>query len=253
MPSPAPLVAGADRCALSIIIPVLNDAPALRRCLEALAADRGSDASIETIVVDGGNDSAAAEIARDLGAAYLNTERGRATQMNAGAAVARGEWLWFLHADCIPAAGSLAALKNLDSAARWGCFRHRIDAPSAALRVIERADNFRARWLHMPYGDQGIFVRRADFESAGRFAAVPLLEDVLLARALGKLSAPRVLRPILKSDARRWLRRGIFATTWLNWKIMWLFLVAGKSPSELAALYRSTPESSAKNNAERAL
>ena len=250
---PAPLAVSADRCALSIIIPVLNNAPTLRRCLVALAADRGSDASIETIVVDGGNDSAAAEVSREFSVTYLNAERGRAAQMNAGAAFARGEWLWFLHADCIPAAGSLAALKNLDSAARWGCFRHRIDAPSAALRVIERADNFRARWLRMPYGDQGIFVRRADFESAGRFAAVPLLEDVLLARALGKLSAPRVLLPILKSDARRWLRRGIFATTWLNWKIMWLFLVVGKSPAELAALYRSTSKSSAETSAGRAL
>jgi len=251
--SDAPSASGANGCALSIIIPVLNDASALRRSLEALAVDCGSDANIETIVIDGGNDAAASEIARGSGAAYLRAERGRATQMNAGAARARGEWLWFLHADCIPSAGSLAALKSLDAAARWGCFRHRIDAPSLALRVIERADNFRARWLRMPYGDQGLFVRRADFERVGRFATVPLLEDVLLARALGKIAAPRVLRPVLKSDARRWLQRGIFATTWLNWKIMWQFLIAGKSPSELASLYRSTPESSTATGAERPL
>lgn len=224
-------------CTLSIIIPVLNDAPALRRCLESLAAERGTDATVEILVVDGGSEAACREAAREFGAEYLNASLGRALQMNAGTAIARGSWLWFLHADCVPAPGSLAALKNLDSAALWGCFRHRIDAPPFALRVIERADNFRARWLRLPYGDQGIFVRREAFESTGRFPAVPLLEDVLLAQTLGKLAAPRVLSPIMKTDARRWLQRGIFRTTWLNWKILWLFFVTKKSPEELARIY----------------
>jgi rSAM/selenodomain-associated transferase 2 len=215
---------------------VLNDSLALRRCLDALKTQR--DASVEIIVVDGANDDACRMLSQEYDAAYLKSERGRALQMNAGAAQARGEILWFLHADCTPAVESVKALKELDAKTAWGCFRHRIDAPGISLRLIECADNFRARWLRLPYGDQGMFVRRDAFERAGKFAAVPLLEDVLLARALRRESGPRVLRPVLNSDARRWVERGVLRTTLTNWKIMWLYFFGGRSPEELAQIYR---------------
>lgn len=223
--------------AISTIIPVLNDAAALRTCLAALRKCAHSE-HIQIIVADGGASTECRAFADEFGARYIACERGRARQMNHGAALALGKWLWFLHADCIPDAASLGAILDLDTHAFWGCFKHRIDAPGIALRVIEAADNLRARTVGLPYGDQGIFVQANVFRGLGGYACVPFLEDVLLARRLNEISAPRVLKPILKTDARRWLSRGVVRTTLTNWRIMFAYLALGKTPEELAAWYR---------------
>lgn len=222
---------------VSTVIPVLNDAEALRRCLGALRNCLHSGQN-QIIVADGGASAECRAVAIEFCAEYVSSECGRALQMNRGAEIARGEWLWFLHADGVPAAESIAAIWDLDDQTLWGCFRHRIDAPSRWFRVIEAADNLRARVAGLPYGDQGIFVRADVFRSLGGFDSVPLLEDVLLAQRLGELAAPRVLKPILKTDARRWLRKGILSTTLTNWRIMAEFSVLKKSPVELAKLYQ---------------
>ncbi len=222
---------------VSIVIPVLNDAEALGRCLAALRADRPSF-TVEILVCDGGGDARCAAVAREYGARYLVSAPGRAVQMNAGAELASGEWIWFLHADCVPSAGSVDAIARVDERRGWGCFRHRIDAAGMSLRLIEAADNLRARLMRMPYGDQGIFVRRALFFRVGGFQNVRLLEDVLLAQALVEFGAPRVLHPLLHSDARRWLKHGVLRTTWMNWRVMWMYLVAGQSIDEIAAYYK---------------
>lgn len=223
--------------ALSTIVPVLNDDDALRRCLSALQGCARADQN-EIIVADGGASDAARSIASEFAASYLRSERGRARQMNNAAKLARGEWLWFLHADCIPAPDSIVALLSLDTRAAWGCFRHRIDAPSALLRIIEGMDTLRAKLASLPYGDQGIFVRRSTFGSIGNYEDIPLLEDVQLARRLARYGAPRVLRPVLRCDARRWLRNGILNTTLTNWGIMARFLTGMRTPEELARVYQ---------------
>ena len=156
---------------VSIVIPVLNDAESLRRCLAALRADRASF-TVEILVCDGGGDVRCSEVAREYGARYLVSAPGRAVQMNAGAEFATGEWIWFLHADCVPSAGSIDAIARVDARRGWGCFRHRIDAPGILLRLIEAADNLRAGLARLPYGDQGIFVRRALFCRVGGFQNV---------------------------------------------------------------------------------
>src|SRR4051794_24870261 len=134
---------------ISVIIPVLNDAAALARCLSALKL--AQPASTQIIVIDGGPSDECKRVALEAGAEYLAAPRGRASQMSAGAKLARGEWLWFLHADCIPHPDSLQAIaqqSTLDpvppprkrgggQGVGWGCFKHRINAPSLALRVIE--------------------------------------------------------------------------------------------------------------------
>jgi glycosyltransferase involved in cell wall biosynthesis len=158
--------------------------------------------------------------------------------MNVGAQHASGEWLWFLHADCWVHSDSLKAIAALSAAAGWGCFCHRIDAPNPLLRIIETADNLRASRLHLPYGDQGIFVRRSLFEEMGGYEDVPLLEDLILARRLVTRMAPIVLSETLVCDARRWLRGGIRNTTILNWKILWNYFVLRRTPAELATLWR---------------
>ncbi len=223
--------------AVSTLIPVLNDAPALKRCLTALLACGHSDDN-QIIVADGGNSDECRTLCENFGAAWVACPAGRAKQMNRAAEFATGGWLWFLHADCEPARESIDALFDLDARAAWGCFAHQIDAPSPWLRIIESADNFRARMFSLPYGDQGIFVRADVFRDVGKFDEVPLLEDVLIARKLAEYGAPRVLKPILKTDARRWMRDGILRTTLTNWRIMFELCARNKPPIELAALYR---------------
>ncbi len=215
---------------------MLDDTVALRRCLTALRECQHSELN-EIIVADGGTSDECCSIALEFGARYCRSERGRGRQMNRATELASGEWFWFLHADCVPAPESLNALLMCDPREVWGCFRHRIDARSWMLRVIEAMDNLRARALRMPYGDQGVFVRADSFRSVGGFDVVPLLEDVFLARRLAEVRAPIVLKPVLKSDARRWLRNGIVPTMLTNWRIVFEFSVLKKSPEELAALY----------------
>ena len=220
---------------ISTIIPVLNDAVALRECLSALGQCANAHIN-EIIVADGGASAEIAGIAQDFHAAYVSCARGRAVQMNRAAQQARGAWLWFLHADCLPDAQSLCAILELRAQDAWGCFKHRIESERRAFRVIETMDNVRAG-LGCPYGDQGIFVRAEIFRGLKGYPEVPLLEDVLLGKNLRELSAPRVLKPVLRANARRWERRGISSTMLRNWRIMFEFLSGRKTPHELAAFY----------------
>ena len=222
--------------AVSTIIPVLNDTLALRRCLNALRACEQSELN-QIIVVDGGASPECRATALEFGAAHVSSEPGRGVQMNRGAALATGAWLWFLHADCTASKACVASFLDRETSDVWGCFQHSIDAPSKWLRVIEAADNWRARALRTPYGDQGIFVRADVFRAVGGFEPVRLLEDVLLARRLAEWRAPLVLKPLLTCDARRWLRDGILHTTLTNWRIVFEFACLKKTPDELAALY----------------
>ena len=158
--------------------------PALCRCIEACGIP------CEIIVADGGNSNASRTLAARYRARYFRVHRrGRAAQMNAGARLAHGRWLWFLHADCIVPPNALTAMSAVfsDEDAHWGAFDHIIDHPAVALRIIEWFDNKRAKWLHMPYGDQAIFVRRTSFKRVGGYRCVPILEEVLLAAGLGNL------------------------------------------------------------------
>jgi len=222
--------------AVSTIIPVLNDNAALRRCVAALRGCTQSDFN-QIIIADGGASDECQAIAQEYGAEYVCSECGRGRQMNAGAAVAAGEWLWFLHADCVPAQDAIAAILELDAGTEWGCFRHRIGAANPWLRVIETADNLRARVMRLPYGDQGIFVRADCFRAVGGMQVVPLMEDVMLSKALAERSAPRILKPVLVTDARRWIQHGVLKTMLMNWRMMLEFSVLKRTPEELAKRY----------------
>lgn len=224
---------------ISIVIPVLNDDEALEVNLRRLA-DRSAAESIpiEIVVADGGPSERCAQLAHEAGAKYVASPKGRGRQMNNGATVSAGSMLLFLHADCYLPEGALSRLASLmDEPTAWGSFRHRIDAPHPLLRIIEWSANARARWLALPYGDQAIFCQRQLFESVGGFEELPLLEDVKLAEALGRLCRPVQLPEEVLTDPRRWLRRGILNTTWINWKIMWHYYRANRDVQALADLY----------------
>lgn len=220
---------------VAVVVPILDDTPALALCLADLAA---AGEALEIHVVDGGPDSAAAELCRARDVSYHRSPPGRAAQLNHGAAQTSAHWLWFLHADTRIPADAVHALVNhgLTEHRGWGCFRTRIAYPSPAMRVIEGGANLRAR-LGLPYGDQGMFVHRDLFHAVGGFPAEPILEDALLAKALRRFSRPRVLSPTIQTSGRRWRTLGIARTTWINWRILAMHLTGSRDTHRMAKLY----------------
>lgn len=239
---------GAQSMRLSIIIPTLNEADTITALLGDLAALRA--AGHELILVDGGSSDATRTLAEPLVDRLLDAPRGRAAQMNAGAQVAAGELLWFLHADSrVPAAtaeallaaaragGRPAVRPGVRPVMRWGRFDVRLSGRHPLLRVIERAMNLRSCLSGIATGDQGLFVTRADFNALGGFPDIPLMEDIALSRRLRRLARPLCLRPALITSSRRWESRGILRTMVLMWRLR-LAYALGADPARLARLYR---------------
>jgi rSAM/selenodomain-associated transferase 2 len=225
---------------LSIVIPVLDEADRLETLLAELARDCPG---AEVVVADGGSrDGSAGIAARTPGARLVSSERGRARQMNAGAAAATGEILLFLHADTRLPAGAVDAVRRAlaDPAVAYGRFDIRFDHPGIAFRLIAALMNFRSGLTGICTGDQAIFVRRARFERLGGYPEIPLMEDIELTRRLkraGRL-APLGLR--VTTSARRWERDGVARTIILMWTLRFLHL-CGVDPARLGRWYYGAP------------
>jgi rSAM/selenodomain-associated transferase 2 len=221
---------------LSIIVPVLDEAAAIVATLQSLQPARRAGA--EVIVVDGGSGDATRALARPLADLVLQAPRGRAVQMNAGAAAAGGDVLMFLHADTLLAADAPAAVAAAlaDRRHAWGRFDVTIPSPHPLLTVVAMLMNARSRWTGIATGDQAIFVRREAFESVGGFPSIPLMEDVALSRALKRVSPPAALRQRVVTSARRWERHGIFRTIVLMWRLRAAYAL-GADPHRLARRY----------------
>ena len=205
--------------ALSIIVPMLNEAAGIETTLRLLAPLRARGA--EVIVADGGSTDASVALASALADAVVHAPRGRAVQMNAGAAAARGEVLLFLHADTLlPADADARVLQGLDGGQHaWGRFDVEISGRSPMLPVIAAMMNLRSRLSGIATGDQAIFVRRAAFVAAGGFPAQPLMEDIELSRRLKAHSAPLCLAQRVTTSGRRWETRGVWRTIFLMWRL----------------------------------
>lgn len=199
---------------ISVIVPALNEADNIEATLSLAATGRG----IELIVVDGGSTDETCAKAERMGARVVQTGRGRALQMNAGAAVATGDIMLFLHADTLLPPGYDRAVRNAmgQPGAVAGAFRLRIDAPDQSLRVIERVVDFRSRVLKLPYGDQALFVGRQAFEKTGGYLPQPIMEDYALVRSLRKSGRIVMVNLPVKTSARRWLDNGVWQTTLHN-------------------------------------
>ncbi len=221
---------------LSIVIPVLDEAERIAACLTPLQTWRG--AGCELVVVDGGSGDSAAERATPLADRVLVAPRGRAQQMNAGAAVARGDALWFVHADtAVPADAPALIGAALAAGKDWGRFDVRLSGAQPLLRVIERAMNARSRLSGIATGDQGIFVRRERFEAVGGYPAIALMEDIALSKALKRAAGwPACLRAQLLSSSRRWEHDGIVRTVVLMWRLR-LAYFCGADPEALRRRY----------------
>lgn len=221
---------------LAIVIPVLNEAPAIGPLLVELATWRAAGDTI--IVVDGGSDDATVAIAEQCGAQVLKSARGRARQMNAGAAASAAGVMWFLHADSKVSANLREAILAACAAgARWGRCDVRIDDAAPVFRLIEALMNARSRLTGMATGDQGLFVTRELFDAVGGFAPLPLMEDIDLSRRLAHLARPHCLRARLTTSARRWRTRGIVRTILLMWALR-LAWWCGVPARRLAHWYR---------------
>jgi len=192
---------------ISIVIPALDEERALPATLDAAIAQPHV---AEVLVVDGGSrDATAAIAAARRGVRVLRAPRGRASQMNAGAREASGEWLLFLHADTLLPAGATGHILALGREVRSGCFRQAFDADRAMLAAISRLHNERCRRTRIMYGDQAMFVRRETFLAAGGFPEVRELEDVLLSERLRAISPPVLLEATVVTSARRFLAQGV--------------------------------------------
>jgi len=225
---------------ISIIIPALNEAGAIREVLTHLQPMQALGA--EVVVVDGGSADDTMTIAASLCNFVERAPRGRASQMNAGAARASGSILLFLHADTRlpPSAIELVfdALRGGDQV--WGRFDVRIESPNPVLWLIARMMNLRSRWSGIATGDQAIFVRRADFNRIGGFRDIPIMEDIALSRALRRLSKPACIRVPVITSARRWEQHGIMRTIFLMWRLR-LAYFRGADPADLARAYGYGP------------
>jgi len=219
---------------VSIIVPVLDEAAAIRATLSALQPARAAGA--ELVVVDGGSRDGTADIAAPLADRVLAAPRGRASQMNAGARVARAGRLLFLHADTALPAGAIPAVISALEHHAWGRFDVRIVGSEPLLALVAACMNARSRWTGIATGDQAMFMRREAFEAVGGFPAIPLMEDVALSRALRRTDSPACLRERVSTSGRRWERQGVVRTVLLMWRLRLEFAL-GADPHRLARRY----------------
>jgi rSAM/selenodomain-associated transferase 2 len=218
------------RPSVSVVIPALDEEQRLPAAIQSVRADA------DVIVVDGGSGDATREVAAREGARVLEAPRGRGRQLDQGARAATSEWLLFLHADTRLETGWAAALAALPPEVVGGAFRFAVDSPRPAFRVVETVVRLRLRLFALPYGDQGLFVRREVYARIGGVPHLPLMEDVAFVarlRRAGRLAFPPVRA---FTSARRWDRYGIVGTTLRNWSLLALY-AAGQSPERLARRY----------------
>ncbi len=223
---------------LSIIVPALEEAAGIAACLARLQPLRGRGAQV--VVADGGSSDGTVAVAAPLADLVLVAPRGRAAQMNAGAAAATGDTLLFLHADTrLPEDADRLVLEGLAATGReWGRFDVAIEGRSPLLRAVAAGMNARSRLTGIATGDQAIFARRAAFEAAGRYPAIALMEDIALSKALKRRGRPLCLRGRVVTSGRRWERHGTLATIVLMWRLRLAYFL-GADPSRLAERYGS--------------
>jgi rSAM/selenodomain-associated transferase 2 len=218
---------------VSVIIPTLNEAACLAQTLCSLRRQRPR----QIIVADGGSTDGTREAAA-LADCFLMAPRGRASQMNAGAARAAGDVLLFLHADCTLEEGALEEverrLRKRDVAA--GCFRMTVGAGGWLYRLIDDCATARVRLTGIAYGDQGLFLRRSLFARLGGFPPLRFMEDVFFTRRLRRHGRIVVARRRIFVSPRRWQRAGLIRQTLRNWALTAL-AAAGVPPDRLAAFY----------------
>jgi rSAM/selenodomain-associated transferase 2 len=223
---------------ISVVIPTLNAGERLPRTLGALVPAAIDGLIKEVIVADGGSADRTLAVADDAGCVVVGAKRGRGGQLAAGAAVARADWLLFLHADTVLQAGweehaKAHMTRGTDEAAT---FRFRLDERGLAARYVEAVVAARCALLALPYGDQGLLISRRLYEKVGGFADIPLMEDVDLVRRLGRRRLA-YLPAAATTSAERYRREGYVARMARNATCIGLYFL-GVAPQRIARIYR---------------
>jgi len=218
---------------LSIIIPALNEERSLGQTLAAILSH-----AHEIIVVDGGSKDGTIKIAHKHASVVLDSNRGRGIQQHIGACRARGDVLLFLHADTwLPRGFEIMIERTLsDSKTVFGAFRLGHHPSTAVLNLVALMANLRSLLIKMPYGDQGLFMRRSDYFRVGGFKDLPIMEDVDLVRRLNKMGKFKLVKARVRTSARRYNRDGVVCTTVRNWSLIIRYLL-GQSPESLHRFY----------------
>ena len=221
---------------ISVIIPVLNEEVAIREKLPPLQALRNE--GHEIIVVDGGSTDSSLQLAKEGSDFLISSARGRARQMNAGARIANGDLLLFLHIDTQLPDNCSELLSQCADKSRdaWGRFNVHLSGKHFMFRIIESMMNWRSRLTGIATGDQAIFVSRALFEQVEGFADIPLMEDIELCTRLRKINQPICLPATVMTSSRKWETRGIIKTMLLMWKLRFSYWL-GKDPEQLVQQY----------------
>lgn len=221
---------------LSVVVPTLNE-----ERLIASTVDTAASVDAEIIVSDGGSTDRTVEIASASGCRIVVGSPGRAAQQNRGAAAARGAVLLFLHADTRLPVHYVHQIFDalMDRRTVLGAFRFATGVNTSAMRWIAFWTNLRSNWLKLPYGDQGLFMRKSVFNENGGFPAVPIAEDLYLVRRLGRKGRVALASTEAVTSDRRWRQLGPLRTTLIN-TIIAAGCLAGISPSRLAPLYRQS-------------
>jgi rSAM/selenodomain-associated transferase 2 len=224
---------------VSVIIPVLNEAAGVEGFFAHWHELRAEGA--EVVVVDGGSEDGTVPLIERAGFAVIRSARGRALQMNAGAARASGGILIFLHADTRLPEGALELVRSsLRPPHCWGRFDVEIVGCQPMLAVVARCMNLRSRWSGIATGDQAIFLRREAFDRVGGFPDQPLMEDVEISARLRSLVPPVCLKATVATSARRWQTGGILRTILLMWSLRLGYWLGIPTPA-LARLYGGGP------------
>ncbi len=227
---------------ISVVVPVLEEADRINALVDHIRVI-GYGASPEIIVVDGDPAGSTLAALSRPGIVALTAPKGRARQLNAGAAAATGDMLLFLHADTRLPAGAFAAVAaTLSGRAEAGAFSLSIRSRRPDLRLIAAGATLRSRTLGLPYGDQAQFIRRELFAAMGGYPDIPIMEDVALMREIRRAGGRiAVLPQKVSTSARRWQTQGVWRTTACNLTLLCLYF-CGVPPRRLARRYPSMPE-----------
>lgn len=221
---------------ISIIIPVLNEASNIESAIEK-AWLAGAD---QVIVADGGSADQTFELAEQSNCQTCVSPPGRGQQMNAGAKIATGDVLLFLHADNWLAENAIEKIRELklETERFWGCFLQRIEHEHPVYRWLESGNALRAKWQQLVYGDQAMFISRVLFETVGQFPNQPLMEDFEISRRLSLQARPIILPGPVYVSARRWQKNGVAGQTLKNWSLAFAYRL-GRSPEKLRQRYQA--------------